>query len=187
MPSSIPQTVGQRKDPCLPSRKGTVPALGHSRGKVLLAGAARRHQVREVLAKHRTGHPTTQARPRVVDARPRIQERRPHLETNQKRIFTLRFERLRMGCCAKRLRRGPRFLADAKYRGAHNLQGAEGSALCHPCVPSRAQRTKSSFTRGQPVRHRRPHPPHLQVPHDDVRAPKIVPLDIDTYDIKIRT
>ena len=77
LPSSNPQTMGHRKDPCLPSRKVTVSALGHSRGHALLAGAARRSQVREVMVKHRTRHPTAQARSRVVDTRPRLQEWRP--------------------------------------------------------------------------------------------------------------
>ncbi len=36
---------------------------------------------------------------------------------------------------------------------------------------------KGRRTPRQPFRHRRPHPPHLQVPHDDVRAPKTIPLD----------
>jgi len=69
------------------------------------------------------------------------------------------------------------FIGDARYRGAHNLQGAEGSALPHPSVSLRAQRTTSSITRRQLDRHRRPHQPHLQAPHDDVRAPQTVPLD----------
>ena len=139
---------------CLAS---TVSALGHPRGHVLLAGAARCRQVHEVLAGHRTRHPTAQERSRVVDSRLRRQKRRPHLETNRKRIFTLRFELPRVGSCAKRLRRGPRLLGDAIYRGARNLQEVEGSALRHLVVPPRAQRTASSTTRRQLVRHRRPH------------------------------
>ena len=60
-----------------------------------------------------------------------LQERRPHLETNRKRICTSQFERLRVGSCAKQLRRGRRPLGDAIHRGAHHVQGAKGSALHH--------------------------------------------------------
>jgi len=55
--------------------------------------------------------------------------------------------------------------------------GAKGNALRYPSVPPRAQRTTSSALRRQLVRHRRPHPPHLHVPHDGVRAPHNVPLN----------
>ena len=34
-----------------------------------------------------------------MDTRPGLQEHRPHLETNRKRIFVLRFERLRVESC----------------------------------------------------------------------------------------
>ena len=50
----------------------------------------------------------------------------------------------------------------------------------HPGVPPRAQRTTSSTKRRQFVRHRHPHPPHLQVSPDDVRAPQTNPLDRPT-------
>ncbi len=44
-PSGSSQTLGQRKDPRLPSRKNTIFALGHSRGQVFLARATRRRQI----------------------------------------------------------------------------------------------------------------------------------------------
>jgi hypothetical protein len=129
------------------------------------------------MVRDRAGHSAAKARSRVVNARPRLQERRPHLETDRKLKFTLRSERLRVGNCAQRLRRGPRILRYARPKGVRNLQGVEGSAMRYRGVPPRAQRTTSSSTRRQPVRHRRPHPPHLQVSHDDVRATEVVPPD----------
>jgi hypothetical protein len=62
---------------CLLSRKGTVPALGHSRGQILSTGTSRRDRLCKVLVRDRAGNAATQTRSRVVDARPGLQERRP--------------------------------------------------------------------------------------------------------------
>ena len=108
LPSSNPQAMGQRKDPSLLSRKGSISTPGNSRCQVLSARASQCGQLRKVLVGNRTGYPAAQEGSRMVDSRAGMQERLSHLEAHRKRIFTLRLERLRVGSRSKRLRRSQR-------------------------------------------------------------------------------
>jgi hypothetical protein len=72
-----------------------------------------------------------------------------HMETHQERVPSPRLKWLQLGRSAQRLCRNTGFLDSPGSTTTHHVQGAEGCTICNSELPAGAQRTASSFARGQ--------------------------------------